>query len=110
MNEPRMFVNNPELFHLVFADPPDSVASDIRKDESDNPRRFYAASKWLDYFELVLFLWAAIPEELHGVWRAYIRDHLAKSAYLRRLVLDTGWYGDDLRQLAHEAGGPQIRA
>jgi len=98
-----MFINHPDLFKILFDETSEAGAIDVRKDESMNPRRFYAASKWLDYFELVLVLWPSIPVELRSPWRAYIKDHLAKSGYLRALVLGTNWYGDDLRQLASEA-------
>lgn len=98
-----MFKERPELYEQLFAGasvPMDSTMDDI---ERANPQRFFAAAKWLDYFETILVLWPAIPEHLHQPWREYIKSCLADSPLLKRLTLDTQWFGEDLKNLCREA-------
>jgi len=94
-----MFVERPELYHQIFSAIP--VPTDARAEEMEraDPRLFFAASKWLDYFETILVLWQSIPMELHQPWHDYIKSHLANSPYLQHLVLRTPWYGPDLKRL-----------
>ena len=98
-----MFINEPELFTQISAGSQFPADKTVVEEQRANPKRFFAASQWLDYFEMVLVLWSAIPRHLHEPWRNYIRSHLADSPYLQHLVLNTSWYGDDLMQLCREA-------
>ena len=84
-----MFIERPELYEQLFAGasvPMNSTMDDIQR---ANPQRFFAATKWLDFFETILVLWPTIPEHLHQPWRDYIKCYLADSPLLQRLVLDT---------------------
>lgn len=98
-----LFVQQPQLFSAIFGPAADVSFATIEEEHLQNPQRFYAALKWLDYFESVSVLWSAIPRELHEPWRAYIRSHFKLSPYLRRIVLETSWYGSELRKLCHQA-------
>jgi hypothetical protein len=97
-----MFVNDPELYPEIFGPTATFTAATAEQEQFDHPRRFYAALKWLDYFETIFVLWPAIPENLRKPWRTYIRDHLADSPYICRIVLETSWYGEDLVRLCRE--------
>lgn len=98
-----MFVNDPELYCEIFGTSANFTAATVEEEQGANPRRFFAALKWLDYFETIFVLWPAIPENLYEPWRSYIRDHLYNSTYIRRIVLESTWYGDDLVALCREA-------
>jgi hypothetical protein len=98
-----MFRERPELYAQIFGHPLIPSPGSLIQEQLTNPRRFYAAAKFLDYFEIILVLWPSIPESLQGPWKAYIKTQLANSPYLRRMLLDTHWYGDDLKQLCREA-------
>lgn len=101
-----MFISRPELHRELFGHASDFAV--VASDEAfAHPRRFYAALKWLDYFETVLISWPAIPENLRNPWKTYIRDQFSSSAYLSRIVLDTSWFGDDLVQLCRTAQKPE---
>jgi hypothetical protein len=98
-----MFINQPELHREIFGPTADFTAPNAEQEQCEHPRRFYAALKWLDYFETVLVSWPAIPDNLREPWKACIRDSFANSPYMSRFVLETPWFGDDLVRLCREA-------
>jgi hypothetical protein len=97
-----MLIEKPELYGQLFG--VNSFSSDTTVDElqSRYPQRFFAAQKWLDYFEIILVMWPAIPDRLHDPWRDYIKSYLGSSALLQFLVFNSRWYGHDLKQLCRE--------
>jgi hypothetical protein len=98
-----MFIERPELYVALFPGAPVPAGSDFKDVSRTNPQQYFAALRWLDYFETVLVLWSAIPAHLHEPWRAYITDCLRGSELLQYLVLETDWYGEDLRGLCRAA-------
>ena len=93
-----MFVERPELYEKIFG-----VTSTLSDTTFDDPQRFFAAQKWLDYFETILVSWSSIPENLHRPWLEYIKSYLADSPLLQSIVLESQWYGDDLKSICVEA-------
>jgi hypothetical protein len=57
------------------------------------------AVQTLDYYELVLVTMAAFPGSLQTEWQDYLRGQLMRAPYLRRAVLDSGWYTEELHAL-----------
>lgn len=93
------FIEQPELAARLFADEATHLSVRIEDEASADPQLFFAALKWLDYFETILILWPSIPVDRQDHWRTYITSVLARSLYLRRVVCETGWYHSDLRTL-----------
>jgi hypothetical protein len=87
-----LFIARPELHRKLFADdgfPHDLPVSELR---IRDPQLFFAATKWLDYFETVNVLWQSIPPYLHTPWKTYIADTLNGSPLMRRIILESEWY------------------
>ncbi|MCX7020592.1 MAG: hypothetical protein WCK89_12690 [bacterium] len=99
----EMFISEPKLYEQIFGPSADFTGITVKEEQTGYPKRFYAALRWLDYFETVFVLWPAIPIEIRDAWRAYIKSHLSESRYLRRIVLETDWYGKELIDLCHAA-------
>ena len=97
-----MLIDKPELFEQIFG--ANSLPANITIDElqTKHIQQFYAAQKWLDYFEIILVTWPSIPEHLHKPWREYIKSYLGESPFLQFIVLNTQWYGSNLKQLCYE--------
>lgn len=102
-----LFIREPQMFCEMFEKEYTPGSLNILEDRFVNPKKQWVALKWLDYFETIFGLWHSIPEDLHVSWRAYIKHHLKHCSYLRRLVLDTDWYGEDLRRLCREIEAEQ---
>jgi hypothetical protein len=103
-----MFIERPELHPQLFGDAAISSTPNVVNEQAANPRRFFAALKWLDYFDVVLIHWKWVPEDLYEPWREYIKETLASSSYLQRIILETKWYSDDLRQMARHSNNPNV--
>ncbi len=99
----NMCIEKPELYEKIFGGasaPADTSLNDL---QHTDPQRYFAAQKWLDYFETILVSWSAIPEHLHQPWRDYMKSYLIDSPLLQLIVFETQWYGDDLKKLCEEA-------
>ncbi|HEY0320825.1 MAG TPA: hypothetical protein VGC66_07730 [Pyrinomonadaceae bacterium] len=97
-----MFLEKPELYNQIFGDA--AVHAEINIDDfpSNNPQCFFAAQKYLDYFELILVTRKGIPKKLQAPWENYIKSHFINSALLRAMV-NTDWYGKELQDLCELA-------
>jgi hypothetical protein len=78
----------------------------LSAERSANPQLLVTALRVLDYFELILVTLPALPRGVQKEWEQYIGDQLQHSRYLRRIVLETGWYIQALQEAARAAVDP----
>ena len=98
----EMFITYPELHNELLNNTSDNSEIDVLKEQNLNPRKFWAAIRWADYFEIIKVLWPSIPDKYKSGWDQYIKYRLNQSPYIRSLISQTDWYGDDLKKLCFE--------
>lgn len=94
------FLEHPELYNQLFETPhvgPESIKR--TSDQQKDTQVLATALRFADYFELILDLGEAIPQDLRNSWYRYMRTCLKNSESLRDLVRNTDWYGASIKEL-----------
>lgn len=99
----RLLFEHPEVYQAMRDPTIDVERWDFDEQMRERPQVAMVIVQQLDYFELVLVTMEAFPRSLQEEWRDYIRGILGRSPYLRRALLDTDWYTQELRAIAAAA-------
>src|SRR5690242_17092111 len=73
---------------------------DFERLRAEDSRLVIYTAQVLDYYELVLVTMGAFPRHLRNEWQDYIRSQLQRQPFVRRVLLVTDWYTEELRALA----------
>ncbi len=99
-NTNMLFLEHPEL--LAGLNDPKYAEGDWEFEQlrGEDTRLILVSAQVLDYYELVLVTMGAFPRHLREEWQDYIRNQLRRQSFVRRVLLATDWYTDELRALA----------
>jgi hypothetical protein len=95
-----LYLDHPELLASLNDPIYDGGEWDFERLRTQDTRLVVYSAQVLDYYELVLVTMGAFPRDLREEWQDYIRNQLQRQPFVRRVLLATDWYTEELRSLA----------
>ncbi|HZQ38749.1 MAG TPA: hypothetical protein VFD32_22685 [Dehalococcoidia bacterium] len=104
-NNNMLYLEHPELL-AGLNDPKYAEGEwDFEQLRQEDTRLILVSAQVLDYYELVLVTMGAFPRHLRAEWQDYIRNQLQRQPFVRRVLLSTDWYTEELRALGAAESG-----